>query len=73
MASLTAHNNVSLPGNNARAPHGRTFLPDNKVDDSLENYFSMAIDDDELLEFILHPPAVTGIPFVLEYEPIGTS
>ena len=51
-----------LPGN---------VLTDNTADDSLESYFSMAINDDDLLDCFIHLPASTGIPFVLGYDKIS--
>jgi hypothetical protein len=45
---------------------------DNEVDNSnFESFFSMAIDDDDLLDCFLHLPASSGIPFVLGYDTIS--
>ena len=43
---------------------------DNKADKQFESYFSMAIDDDDLLDCFIHLPASTGNPFVLGYDTI---
>ena len=36
----------------------------------LNSYFSMAIDDDDLLDCFVHLPASEGVPFVLDYNTI---
>lgn len=42
-------------------------------DDFLENYYSMAIDDPQLLECFVHLPHDAGIPFVLGYDTIAAA
>jgi hypothetical protein len=54
--------------NSTKNPNDQYKNPDSSLDDSL---YSMAIDDDDLLDCFVHLPDQAGIPFVLDYETIA--
>jgi hypothetical protein len=51
--------------NYMKNPNDQYKNPDSSLDDSS---YSMAIDDDDLLDCFVHLPDQAGIPFVLDYK-----